>query len=194
MPVTDPYAIKFSNERGRPAADLMAQAYYLADAAKDRWNGLSGTAAEKIAVMGADIRAACDRIYAAFLHCYTTEKAWFLGLNLLFPNDTTAVSDGSPADGRPANTGAKVNAVLARAVEFQNWLLSTDGVFTNSARAGLAYLNTVLAASSQGNPTLSTADAGNAINRFTELAANYEASANQNLNGLLALAVNPTKA
>jgi len=191
MPISSPEALKFSNERVRPAADRLARAYYLADAAKDRWNGLSGTTADKIVVMGADIRSACDQIYEAFLWAFTTEKVWFLGINAQFPNTSEEVSDGSPADSRPANTGAKVNAVLSRAVEFQNWLLSTDGSFTNGGRAGLAYLNTVLAASSYGAPTLSEADAGNAINRFGELAANYEASTNANLNSILTIAVNP---
>jgi hypothetical protein len=192
MAITDPDAIKFSNEQARVGADLLARAYYRCDAARDRWDGLAGDEAAKIAVMGADIRAAADAVIAAYLHAYLSEKIWFLGVNSLFPNTTEEVSDGSAADGRPAATGAKVIAVMSRAIEFQNWLLSASGSFTDSARGSLAYFNTVLAASTYNNGTpLDASSAGNLMNRCGELRTNYEASSGANLNSILAFAVNP---
>lgn len=37
MPVTDSTAVKFSNEKIRPAADKLAQAYYTAVMVRDEW-------------------------------------------------------------------------------------------------------------------------------------------------------------
>ncbi len=191
MTITDPTAIKFSNERARIAADRLARSYYLCDAARDRWAGLAGSATEKIAIMEADIRRAATEVIDAYAFAFLTEKIWFLGVNNEFPNTTEEVDDGSPGDGRPAGTGAKVQAVMSRVVEFQNWLLSAAGSFADANRTGLAYYNTILMASNYGPPTMSEATASNMINRCDELAANYEASSNANVNSLLAFAVNP---
>lgn len=193
--IDHPDAVKFSTKQARIVADRLAQAYSAADAARDRWGtDLSGTAAEKIVIMGEQIRDAATRIVDAYQFAYLSERAWFLGFNNLFPNTAEEIADGSgTGSGRPLGTGTKVHGVMARAVEAINWLLSTDGSFATveGGRQGLAYLNTVLEASHYGPAVLSEAAAGNAINRFTELATNYEASANQNLNSLLAFAPNP---
>jgi hypothetical protein len=141
--------------------------------------------------MEADIRRAATQVIHTFEFAFLTEKVWFLGVNSAFPNTTEAVADGSPADRRPEATGAKVNAVMSRTVEFQNWLLSQAGSFSDAARSGSAYYNTVLMASNYGPPTMSDSTAENLITRCGELASNYEASSNTNLSSLLAMAVNP---
>lgn len=190
MAITDPTSVKFANEQARKAADLLARAYYLADACADRWNGLGGGQGA-VDVMAGDIRAAADAIVAAYLHAFKAEKIWFLGSNLAIPNSSEAIEDGSPGDGRPSATGAKVHSVMARAVEFQNWLFSATQSFADSARNNAAGFNTVLSASKDGPPVLTVANAGNLINRASELRTNCEASSGANLNGLLAFAANP---
>lgn len=191
MAITDATAIRFSNEFVRVSADGLAHAYYLCDAARDRWDSLGGGQGA-IDAMTSDIRQAANKLVWAYEFCWRAEKVWFLlGGTSMIPNTSETVSDGSPADGRPAATGQKCVAVIDRVVQLQNWLLSPDGVFTNSARSGSAYYNTVLAASSYGPVTLSVSDAGNFMNRCGELRTNYEASSNTNLGTLLALAVNP---
>lgn len=60
------------------------------------------------------------------------------------PNDSTAVADGSPADGRPGITGAMVNNIINRASE-----IVTDYEANSNAK-----LNTVLQVAV--NPTQNT--------------------------------------
>jgi len=193
MAVTDPTAIGFSNNRGRTSADLLSQCYYRASALITRWNSLGGGQAA-LNVMSADIRNMGDRLMAAYEFCFRTEKIWFLlGASTLIPNTATAISDSSPGDGRPAITGAQENAVINRVVEFQNWLFSATESFTDAARNNAAAYNTVLQASNNGPATIAVSDAGNLINRCTELTANYQANANANLGTLLAVAVNPNQ-
>lgn len=195
MPVTDASAVKFSDQVARVSADLMAQAYYRSVAAIERWTALGGGQAA-LDLMVADLRACADAIKAAYLFAYSAEVYWFLGVNSAFSsNDTTPVYDNgsftAQDTNRPLATTAKVNAVLSRVVEFQNWLLSATQSFTDSARGSRAALNTVFQCTSSGVATMAVSDAGNLINRCGELKANYEASTNANLNSLLAFAVNP---
>lgn len=191
MPVTDPTAIKFCNEQARVAADLCAQAYVLCDAARDRWDSLGG-GQPAIDAMEQDIRDAADAVLDAYMHAFLSEKIWFLGTNLVVPNTSETLDDNSPSDGRPAGTGAKVHAVMDRAIQFQNWLFSGTQSFTDAARNNAAAFNTVLEASRSGPPTMSVAAAGNMMNRAGELRTNYEANSNQLLGTLLAFAVNPS--
>ena len=188
MPVTDPTAIKFANNYARTAADKLGRAYYLCDAARDRWDSLGG-GQPAIDVMLADVRAAADAVVGTYQHCFLAEKLWFLGTNVVIPNTSETLVDGSPADGRPIGTGAKIHAVMARAVEFQNWLFSATQSFSDAARDNAAGFNTVIEVSSDGSPTLTVAAAGNFMNRAGELRTNYEASGNANLGNLLALGV-----
>lgn len=191
MPITSQTDLNFSDQRVRPAADQLARAYYRAGSLISRWNAL-GAGQSALNVMSADIRSAASYLVDAYTFCFLTEKIWFLGVNSDFiSNDTTAVSDGSPADGRPANTTAKVNGVMNRVVEVQNWLFSATESFTDSTRNNAAAFNTVLQASNYGPATIALSDAANFINRCTELKTNYEATSSANLNTLLALAVNP---
>lgn len=132
--IVSPVASNFSDARVRPSADLMVQAYYLCLQASDRWVTLGSNQAA-LDQMQSDIRTAADRAIAAFDHAYWTEKAWFspAGIAALFPNDASPLFDNgsnSAADtARPAITGANVNNVVTRCVEFQNWLLSVAGSF-----------------------------------------------------------------
>jgi hypothetical protein len=188
--ITDTTAVKFSNEQARVAADKLAQAYALCDDARDRWDSLGG-GQPAIDVMEGDIRSAADAVVTAYLHCFLAEKLWFLGTNIVIPNTSEAISDGSPADSRPAATGAKVHGVMDRAVQMQNWLFSATQSFTDTARNNAATFNTVIEASSNGPPTMTVAAAGNMMTRCSELRTNYEANTQANLNALLAFAVNP---
>ncbi len=191
MAITDAYAVKFSDQRIRVAADQLARAYYRSVSLISRWNALGG-GQPAIDVMGRDMRNAADALALLYEFCFRVEKVWFLGLNTTYAsNDTTAVTDLSPADGRPANTTAKVNGVMNRVVQFQNWLFSATESFTDSARNNATAYNTVLQGSNEGPVVLAVSDAGNLISRFTEYKTNYEASTNTNLNSVLALAVNP---
>ncbi len=130
MPITAQSDLNFSDQRVRPCADALTKAYRRAVSLTSRW-GVLGSGQPALDVMNADIRTAASALTDAFCFCSLTEKIWFLGYNVDFiSNDTTAVSDGSPGDGRPANTTAKVNGVMSRVVEMQNWLLSVAGSFT----------------------------------------------------------------
>jgi hypothetical protein len=194
MAIDDADQVRFGNEVLRPSADRHARAYYLADAARDRWAGLGGGQAA-IDVMERDIRAACDAILECFTADTLDELEWFLkGGTSFWPADGQAVHDNAdrtaPDPDRPAYTAVMGVSVMDRAIQFLNWLRSGEGSFTDGDRDSTAYLNTVLAASTRGLP-MTEAVAGNAINRFGELCADYEANSGQKLNSLLAVAVNP---
>lgn len=140
--IVAPQAIKFTNERVRRSADLLAQAYYLAVAVSDRWLSLgSGQAA--LDQMQADIRAGADRMMDTYTHAQFTERNWFLpGVAALFPNDSSPVFDNgnftAQDPSRPAITGAVVTNVISRAQEFQNWLLSVAGAFNGTLQVETA--------------------------------------------------------
>ncbi len=65
---------------------------------------------------------------------------------------------------------------------------TTPGV---DPRGGTSWLQTVLQCSSFGPTPIVLADAGNFVNRCTELKTNYQANSNANLNTILTAAVNP---
>jgi len=186
--ISDPVKVKYCNERVRVSANKLQDAYALCDAVADRWTSLGG-GATAFNVMQDDIRQAANAVVDAYQFCYLTEKLWFLhGDSSFIPNNADTVSDGAPADGRSQITGAKVHGVLTRVIEFQNWLLSSAGSFTDSTRTNVAYINTVMAVCVEG-PTQTQAAAENFINRCTELRTNYEASSNANLNTILSVYV-----
>ncbi len=140
--IVDPIAIKLCNERVRPSADLMAQAYNLCVSVSDRWTAL-GSGQTALNQMQLDIRNAADRIIAAFCHVQLTERNWFLsGVSSLFPNDSSPVFDNgnftAQDASRPALTGAIVFNVINRGTEFQNWLLSVAGAFNGTLQVETA--------------------------------------------------------
>lgn len=191
--ITNARAIKFSNERIRPAADRLLKSYSRCVAVVDAWTAL-GSSQAALDQMQAQITDAAERLIESFDFVYWTEKRWFNGISTFFPNDTSPVFDlngGTGQDpGRPALTGAKVNSLVTRCIELQNWLLSAAGSFTDATRASSAFLGTVLQVSASGPVPIVLADAGNFINRCGELKTNYQATTSANLNTVLAAAVN----
>lgn len=195
MAISSPTAIKFSDNRVRPSSDRLTQFYRRCVDVQPRWTALGGGQGA-INVMGPDIVAAANAGVAAYEFCFRTEKSWFLlGATTLFPNDTSQVWDNATLTAqdttRPPLTGADVVRVIDRVVQFQNWLLSAAGSFTDATRASAAIYNTILAPSSDGPAVMTVADAGNFITRCGEIKTNYEATANQNLGFLLKASVNP---
>ena len=190
--ITDATAIRFSNQRIRVGADRLARSYYDCQRVKQRWDSIAGDSQAKIDLMEGDIRSCANRLMEAYGFSYDTEKIWFvLGSTSMIPNTADPIVDSSPSDGRPAVTGTDAVRIIDRVVQFQNWLLSSTGSFTDSARDSTSYINTVYAATSEANVTMSVADAGNFISRCGELMANYEATSGQNLEFILSYAVNP---
>lgn len=194
MPVTDINAIRFCNQRVRVNADKLAQAYNLGVAAIDRWNVLGG-GQTAVDIMGPDIKKICDRFEDVYHMSFLTEKMWFAWASALIPNDNNQIFDNQDNTAqdplRPPMTGAIVNNLITRTIQFQNWLLSATGSFTDSARGSVDWYNTILHASNNGVAVLTVANAGNAITRFSELKTRYQASSNAELNTILAVAVNP---
>lgn len=189
--ISDPEAVRFCNTTIRPAADAMCRAYYRASAVRGRWLAQQGTDADRIAVLGPEIRAAADAVLAAYTLAFGRSKLWFvIGAGALVPNTADVVADGAPADGRPAITGADATRTVDRMVDFENWLRT--GTFDGSGTANYAALNTVLAVTSAGKAAMSAADATNfVVTRGGEIKAEYEANSGQKLGWLLAVAVNP---
>lgn len=159
--ITNLSAVKFSNERIRSSADLLAQVYYVAVAVSDRWASL-GSSQAALDQMQPDIRDVADRLLAAYAHGYWTEKNWFLStLPSLFPNDASPVFDNGGNSQRtdvPLLTGAGVNNLVTRAMEFQNWLLSVAGSFTGTAQVETA--TAVGTIGTAGNATVVVTAAG----------------------------------
>lgn len=192
MAVTDPTALRFSNERIRTAADRLARAYYLCKAIKDRWDSLGG-GQPALDIVENDLRGAADYLVSVYTWVYDTEKIWFvLGSTSLIPdNPAETIEDGSPSDGRPGINGEDAVRVVTRAIQFQNWLLSSTGSFSDALRDSVSWINTVYAASRGGEVTLALADATNFISRCGELVTDYENGGDLHLSYLLAVAVNP---
>lgn len=186
--ITNIEAIKFSNESIRPGANRLAHAYYAADAARDRWAALSGTTAQKKVVMAQDIKKAADLFRDAFKWTFDREAIWFLGINSLIGDTADVVVDNNGGPG--PNTGAKVNAIIARFRQLNNYLRTGD--FDSFAAGNYATLNKVLVVCSDGLIAVADADAQNFIDLCTAFANRYEASTNAELNTVLALAPNPS--
>ena len=88
------------------------------------------------------VRPAADHLAQAYFEAKAVLAEWTArGGATAIPNDSTAIADGSPADGRPAITGTSVNNMINRISE-----LITDYEASSSAK-----LNTLLQVSV--NPT-----------------------------------------
>ena len=90
MPITNPIAIKFSNEKIRVVADLMAQLDNLGGSVLNEWNALGGTSL--IPNTSDVIRDSAS------------------------PNDDV----GTGGDGRPVITGIKANNIINRLTELRS--------------------------------------------------------------------------
>ena len=191
MAITNGSAIKFCNERARPGSDLLAQAFYHAQAFANNW-----TQNQSLALYGAQCRDTADRIADAFFESYKTVMVWGLGVNAVITNDATQIWDNGPNTAqdptRPPLVGSQVNTTITRMNEFQNWLQSATQSFTDALRNNAAALNSVLIVSNKyGRISLIQADAVTFATRCAELIANYSASSNANLGTVLSVAVNP---
>lgn len=92
------------------------------------------TSPQAIAFSNGMIRSFADHASQRYWEAKALVEAWNAqGMSALFPNDTTAVSDGAATDGRPLITGADVTNVVTRAME-----LITDYEATSNAK-----LNTI---------------------------------------------------
>lgn len=177
-------------------ADQLPRCYYFGNLAKQMYDGAGGgSAALAVLNIVAQIRKAADQWRLTYALAFEREKEWFLkGTTTLIPNTSDPIFDaGGTAQrtGVPLATGAKVVAIMARVTEFANACLSSSFSFSDAARNSLTYYNRLLVVSDRGLTTMSVADAQNFVDATALLKANYEANSNQNLNSLLAMAVNP---
>lgn len=186
--ITDPTAVRFSNERIRPLADKLSQVYYLGVDLDDQWTALGGgqTALDALRVK---LKDWAERARDAYDFASMLRHDWN-ALASPIPNTADTIIDGSESDSRQSITGAQANNVFNRAIELNNWLDTGD--FAGGGSGGGAHRNTVLEAAFMLAADLATTEGGNVINRINEQRSNYEASSNAVLSTILAVAVNTT--
>ena len=194
MAINSVQAIKFSNERIRVSADKLAQSYYLCDATRDRWNALGSG---QLPLMENDIHQTADLNKENYKWFFETEKLWFvLGGTGLIPSDSSQILDNGDRTAQDSTrspiTGQYANNIMNRVIQFQNWLLSASGDFTDSNRNAVSYYNTIIKVSSDIASAISSSDGGNFINRCNELTNRYESNSNLELGQILQVAVNPS--
>lgn len=132
--ITDKRATDFSNNYIRPLSNNLGKSYYRDKAVGSRWIGLGSNQAA-LDQMQPDIKAAADQKILTFDQSFFVEKSWFMNQAVLFPNDASPVFDNNGASqdtSRPLITGAMVNNLITRGIEFQNWLLSMAGAFNGT--------------------------------------------------------------
>lgn len=186
-PITNPEALRFSNESIRPGADRHGRSYYRADALRDRWNGLTGSTSAKIMLVKADMRLAADQLRDLFKWTFDREQLWFLGYNAIITDTADSIADGRTDV--PPITGVQANRIIDRFRQWNNYLRT--GNFDSFAAGNYATLNMVLSVCSDGLAAISDADGQNFINVCNALANRYEATSNAELSTILAVAVNP---
>lgn len=190
MPITDPAAVKYSNEQIRVSASRMANSYYVAKSLAQRWVAL-GSGQPALDALRADMRAAADHLVLTHKTIHQSGLIWqgFQSQAGAAPIENTGetIVDGSATDGRPQITGAQANNIVTRLQEYLNW--GDLGAFTASANkgGGGAWLYTISDVGNDGrDPDLTTA--GNFITRCNDLVTDYEAGSNAKLNTILAVA------
>ena len=145
MAITDPAAIKFSNEQFRPAADRLARCYYRSVELSEAWAALTGTNDEKFALLLPDIQRVATLMTNTFRFVWWADRLWQSGsMVALFPNDPAELvfdnEDGTAQDpNRPPLTGEDLRRVKNHMEAFGNWLsrgtdldkqFETDGAAT----------------------------------------------------------------
>lgn len=195
--IVNPEAIKFTNESVRPLADALGRCYYWGVLAKQMYDGAGG-GAPALAVPGivAQIRKAADQWRSTYAFAYEREVEWFLkGAATLIPNTIDNILDNNGTSQRtdaPLATGQKVNNLIARVTQFVNAVRSATFNFTDATRNSVVNYNKIIVVTKTvGLNTMSIADAQNFVDDVALLKTNYEATANANLNQILALAINP---
>lgn len=170
MAITDPAAIKFSNEWFRTSADRLARCFYLCQELKNRWTNTPGTNDEKFALLLPHIKKVATRLANTYFHIFKATRIYdSASLNSLFPNDANeVVYDNVAGDGpdpnRPTVTGQSLMRLKRRMEEFNNWLArgtDLDKHFVTDSSATLsityAYLNDIMRLVSDGSKTPTTA-------------------------------------
>lgn len=128
MAIIDPAAIRFSNERIRPAADRLARCYYRGKALADSWSSLNGDNNAKFAVLKPTIESVATLITNTFRFCWWADRIWQSGsLVSLFPNDPLEIIwDNFDNTGPDLNRGEinsqDIRRLKNRMEEFTNWL------------------------------------------------------------------------
>ena len=205
MAITDPAAITFCNEQIRPAADKLARCYYLAQERHDHWTALSGTDAEKYALMVDECERLANQIRNTRLWTFNADRIWNSnGLVSLIPNDVAEEvwdnSDSTAQDpGRPPMTGQDVRRVKFRMEEFNNWLdrgtnADKHWVLDTNATAPViyGYLDDVYPFTKEAVKTPTDVEASTFVTgRALDIVTEYELANNQSLNQVLVCAVNP---
>jgi hypothetical protein len=184
--ITSSEAFKFLNESIRPGCNRLGKMYYLVDAARDRWAGLSGTTAQKKAIMVQDIHDAADAARDAFRWTFDREQLWFLGVNTIITDTADLIADGR-TDVIPV-TGSQANRGIDRFRQFNNEMRTGD--FDSFAAGNYATFNQVLVVCTDGPLAFLDSDVVNFINLCSTIANRYEANVNAELNTLIALAPN----
>lgn len=205
MAITDAGAVQYINERIRPAADRLARCFYRAQKISDRWNSISGTNAEKLALMSSSLASAADLFWRTRNFIFEADRIWTVaGMSALIPNDNTELvfdnGDNSAQDpSRPPINGQDVRRVKQQMEEFVNWLQrGTDldkHFLTDAAPPTLPitydYLDNV-GRIINANPADPTAGQANTfVDRCDDLVTQYETTSPADLTRVLVVAVNP---
>jgi len=123
MAITDPAAIRFSNEHIRTTADRLSKSFYILQKLRNDWNALGGTDQDKFDILRNDILSAGARITRFYSEIFFSKRLYdALSMNTLFPNDVNEVLvDGAPTDGRGQITGQDIRRINLRTKEWLAW-------------------------------------------------------------------------
>ena len=177
---------KFCNEYPRVSSTLLAKAYFDGEQLQAQWNATAE--GDRITVLGSAIIKQSQLLKRALVACRATANQWWAEGGTIVPNDATVIEDGSPADGRPEITGAKIVAVITQSTEFANWLDHGEYVTNVVDTDNGAYRHAILAVAMSEASTLDANDAATIITRCGQLSTELEANTNARLNVLLAVA------
>lgn len=75
---------------------------------------------EAIKFANEQIRPLCEEARAMVARIGAMQTAWFGGINVTFPNDTTAVTDNRDAEGVSRLTGADINSAVGILIAILN--------------------------------------------------------------------------
>lgn len=183
MAITDPKAIKYSNEYTRRIADRLCQRYYLGKSVADQWGVLdAGDDQVPTDALNPEITQWANLALGTYLLSKDAAPRWASYANVLIPSGGGAVDDGSPEDGRPAADADAVRLINARMND-----QITDLEDNNNAK-----LNTIVRVLQYANSAnLDATFAQVCVTRMNEIVSDLEQSNDAKLNQLLSLAVNP---
>lgn len=191
MAITNPDAIRFSNEHIRPTAERMARSFYKCQKVRNDWQALAGTDDEKWSILEPAIGELGERMQHWYGEVFASKRLYdALTMNTLFPNDAAEIlDDGAPGDGRGQITGQDIRRINARSQEWLAWLekAAFDPVSVNPVNySNLEHFMRVTT-----NTTLVTSTWGRiaALTRPSELVTEYTVTNPAFLNHVLKVAV-----